>query len=100
MSTFTNWSATRSPKLSRKAGEGRLGTPKGRKAIRTIAGSNSDGMPNRTTFDRSRNAEKRGTEAERRSALIDRMARRRRESWKRETRNPAQGRPYGYPVQS
>jgi hypothetical protein len=69
-------------KLSRKAGESRLGTPSGRSTIRYRAGSRGDGEPNCTTFDCSRNAEKRGTEMERRAALIDRMARRRRESWK------------------
>lgn len=86
MGSFTQWSATRSAKLSRKAGEGRLGTPSGRKATRTCAGNgHTDGYQrNMTTFDASRNAEKRGTPMERRSALIDRMARRRRESWKRE----------------
>lgn len=81
-------------KLARKAAESRLGTPNGRNTIRYRAGSNSsEGIS--STFDRSRNAEKRGTPAERRSALIDRMARRRRASWKLERRNAAVGRPYG-----
>ena len=79
------------PKLSRKAGEGRLGTPSGRSTVHNRPGLGMDGM---RPFDRSRNAEKRDP-GEARHALIERMARRRRESWKRERRNPNIGRPYG-----
>jgi hypothetical protein len=46
------------------------------------------------TFNPGRNAEKR---RDRRRAVIERCARRFRESWARETRNPAQRRPYGWP---
>lgn len=47
------------------------------------------------TFDRSRNAEK---QADHRQSVIERCARRRRESWKLERNNPNQGRPYGKPA--
>ncbi len=47
-----------------------------------------------TTFASGRNADKR---ANRRLAVIERCARRFRESWARETRNTALKRPYGYP---
>lgn len=68
-------------KLSRKAGESRLGTPDGRCAIRRRAGNGHH--TGNMTFDRSRNAEKRDPK-EYRGALLERLARRRRESWKRE----------------
>lgn len=74
-------------KLSRKAGESKLGTPSGRSSIRNRAGNgHTPGEDrNRTTFDWSRNAEKRQADwLARRAALNERLARRRRESWRRE----------------
>lgn len=50
-------------------------------------------------FDRSRKEEKRSPDpAVRRQALIERCARRRRESWKLERNNPFTGRAHGMPA--
>lgn len=50
--------------------------------------------PKGDTFNAGRNAAKRRNW---RNSVIDRCARRRKDSWARETRNRALGRPYGYP---